>query len=225
MTGTLSLPRRTVLKGLAAISALGGIPRLRANAAPVPPATLVYSGSRYDTRFQAGANTVAAFPRALLPGVKPGALGEFLAAHKGRTLVGLVSGSDFAIFQGTLREWGARFLAVGQHSRHHRFLTVPESRGVGGLLADGLARHRTGFRVIETSLDGPLRVRPAGLYSAPRQFDAVSGGDDWASLTGALLARLAVGAWQPGTAGTFEGADGAPRGAVSPGLVSFVVEL
>jgi hypothetical protein len=152
--------------------------------------------------------------------------GIFADLKKSR-LLGIMENGPFTIFQALARTHGASFLCVGQHSwggdkdydsRHH-WLTVPQTRGVGSIMAVALAGGTQGYFISEASL-GPARSVGGGIDpSLPTSTD------HWAAVAGGLLAIVGNGNWQPVRAGKFQVKRHQKKYTDRGSLVSFVVEI
>jgi hypothetical protein len=232
MTGPAAgLPRRAVLKGLAATGkglaaagVLAGFTPLTAFAAPASRLTLLLAGSAHDDAFLAGARAIAPVEPLAPPLLSAHDLGRFLddRAHQhasGRRFMGLLDDGAFIVFQEILHARRARFLVTGHHARQHRFTSLAQSRGMAAALAAGLERQGLGYRITEKTfgaVNGTAGAPPPRLPTSCR---------DWASITAAHLARLAAGNWRPGATGSFQRNGTGTKTQSARGLVSFVAEL
>lgn len=183
--------RRTLLKGMLASVVAGGIglPGQALAAVSVVPerTTLLLPGTAMDIQLQLGAEAAAtvsgrpvhpiALPRR--GGVlDPIALREFLHAHRGTRVAGLMDDAAYVLFSEMARDAGVALLAEGWHGHYlgamsrHAFRVAASVRGIGEFLATSLTHGRESFAVAEhpfvAHTASPQRSRSAHGFDSYR---------------------------------------------------------
>lgn len=160
--------RRTLLKGMLASVVVGGVTlpgRAFATARVVPERmTLLLSGTATDAMFRSGAEAAATESgRAVQPVALPRqggildpiAIRDFLRAHRGAHVAGLMDDAAYVLFSEMARDAGAALLAEGWHGQYlggasrHTFRVTPRLHGVGEILGTGLVHGHESFAVAE----------------------------------------------------------------------------
>lgn len=160
--------RRTLLKGMLTGAFIGtvGLPRQSFAAYPVvlAPMTLLLTGTPMDAMFLTGTEaaavesgqrmqTVVAVQRAGI--LDPVGLRDFLQAHRGTRVVGLMDDANYVLFSAMAHDAGGTFLAEGLHGQYaqavsrHELRVATGLRGAADVLAAGLARGGDSFSVTE----------------------------------------------------------------------------
>lgn len=229
----MNLRRREFLKGLLAGGTLVALDLHAATAAgglsapsPAAPPVLLVTGTPCDQAFFGAARALLArsgVGEAVILRLgrdeltRPAAMLRALASVRGHTLVGLVEGAQAALLPELWRGAGIAVSCAGEHcagdvpgsASRHRVLTTPASHGIARALRAAVPS----ARVEEQALGAPV----AALAAVPALTS------EWAAATGELLARVAIGSWQPQAPLPAAAAGPAPRAAASRYYASFVL--
>lgn len=151
----------------------------------------------------------------------PKALSQTIATLKGHSVVGLMSDTDFILFNEMLRDAGSQVLCVGQHvwggsSRYdcsHEFVSGSQSRGIGAALSDALSHGSIPHAITES---------PLGLEKPTKEvMTCIRSEGHWAAMLGQAMGRIVSGDWQVGPVWSVDRPGGSSAGQRRQSAVSF----